>query len=726
MWGLPDPGDGRPLAVVPVVLLLVVASTAGSSAAWSAETDGPIATTSDEPVQLHPGPGSGLVDGPTRSDWESAFGPNVQNCLYTFISITNVGTTEQTVTIQPYGLNGSPVDGGRYEPTEDTVTVKSFEPQGSLQPSSSDTTVDDGGNGRSQERVTVELFDPEGNEDAQESMLPPAPWRPIGLSARSPGVRGCFVPAPGYVDEDGEPVALPPLPALLDPTTGRATPLASGAPPANALWQLHSESGFDSSMMLFGLEDGHLRIVTSVTDADLIPWAAGIFTTTHSFAGFTLTWCQKERRPPGGPPKGEANPPRYLLSGVDAVDRCRVHGHLELTTGQFVPDDPSAVSRTADPLVTSLHPDNPALGDVTGTFDPETLAFTADAPSGATPPIPGTFVPLFGPDRAFVVDTALVGSDAVDDRPTPVPSKPVTSNPATLAPVGTPLPPSSDATHTQQSPMPYESSPEKGVPTDVVTPHRALTAVPTIPGPGGTPAAPRTLPARRTPDATTFEPVGGVAPWPVVWYFGDGEVGVGRRVTHTYTDSGDVTAAAVLLPPGTDPEAWVNRPEPDAPPGSDGFVEALVRRGALLVEPVDLHVQNPDLFETLSSKTHAYNDNLDRVPGTIKRVVGNERINAEVDLSNGSTLHVVARMAADGAVTTFERGRLDHPTLVATTDEETAWEIARADDPADAALHAVRDGRIRWHGRGNAVAIVKAEVVKVVVKVYVVVTDFLG
>lgn len=208
------------------------------------------------------------------------------------------------------------------------------------------------------------------------------------------------------------------------------------------------------------------------------------------------------------------------------------------------------------------------------------------------------------------------------------------------------------------------------------------------------------------------------------WEFGDGATGTGETATHTYSEPGTFDVTLTVRPPGSGPD--LSRPF-DAEPGTPEFTDEWIRRGGTLRDTVQItseDILGDDLFTSLNQSVEQYNDNVDRLPDIIRNVVANERINADIRLSDGGTLEIGIQ-TRNGRVTEFQRGHLDNPTLTGSTSEGTAREIAASGDPATTALNAVQSGEIQYSGVG-ATNSIKTEATKIAIKVYFVIRDLIG
>ena len=130
----------------------------------------------------------------------------------------------------------------------------------------------------------------------------------------------------------------------------------------------------------------------------------------------------------------------------------------------------------------------------------------------------------------------------------------------------------------------------------------------------------------------------------------------------------------------------------------------------------DIPRHEPTLFERLSDYVDVYNENLEKMPGFVRMLGGNERIALEIALDNGSVL-TIGVVTSEGRITEFSKGELEDPTLRVWTDEATVNSIITSDDPAGSAFYALKRGHIRYSGVGT-IKKLRIAGVKVVMRIY--------
>lgn len=111
-----------------------------------------------------------------------------------------------------------------------------------------------------------------------------------------------------------------------------------------------------------------------------------------------------------------------------------------------------------------------------------------------------------------------------------------------------------------------------------------------------------------------------------------------------------------------------------------------------------------------------YNKNSDKVPSVVKTLFGNERINAQITLTNGSVI-VIGGVTKDGKVIEAKEGGIDNPTMEVSVSEAAIGEISSSKDPAGAFQGALNSKKISYHGVSTG-AKIKLGIVSVVSRAY--------
>jgi len=107
-----------------------------------------------------------------------------------------------------------------------------------------------------------------------------------------------------------------------------------------------------------------------------------------------------------------------------------------------------------------------------------------------------------------------------------------------------------------------------------------------------------------------------------------------------------------------------------------------------------------DLFSELSAQAELYNENFDKVPSLVKRLVASEEIAGKIELENGKMLYVTALMRG-GKVGDFYKYDTPNdpnsqfgPTITVESDEETVREILESEDPLREAVEQMNEGSL--------------------------------
>ncbi|USH00772.1 hypothetical protein K1720_04910 [Thermococcus argininiproducens] len=132
-------------------------------------------------------------------------------------------------------------------------------------------------------------------------------------------------------------------------------------------------------------------------------------------------------------------------------------------------------------------------------------------------------------------------------------------------------------------------------------------------------------------------------------------------------------------------------------------------------KPIEV-VEEQTLFDLLREYVPTYNENADNMPGFIKRIAGNERIDLEITLENESILNIGV-VTEGGYIMEFSKGKISNPTMRVWTNEGVARRIINSEDPASTGVNALKMGEIRYSGVGFGRTL-RIFVVKIVIKVY--------
>lgn len=137
----------------------------------------------------------------------------------------------------------------------------------------------------------------------------------------------------------------------------------------------------------------------------------------------------------------------------------------------------------------------------------------------------------------------------------------------------------------------------------------------------------------------------------------------------------------------------------------DGFVTSadasLMILKAIGIEGMPVEGPKAQLYRDLERDAKGYNANIDRVPRLVRTLAGSERIDAQVQVKDGSTL--LLRIETNGGrITRMQeiRARGEDATIVAYATEGAVRGVMEAPEPAGAFQRAAAAGEIRYEGRG--------------------------
>jgi hypothetical protein len=130
-----------------------------------------------------------------------------------------------------------------------------------------------------------------------------------------------------------------------------------------------------------------------------------------------------------------------------------------------------------------------------------------------------------------------------------------------------------------------------------------------------------------------------------------------------------------------------------------------IREADLYKAPDNSNVEN-DLFTELSVKTELYNQNFDKVPLILQRLVGSEQIAGKIKLENGEMLYVTLLMRG-GKVgdlyrydTPADPKSKFEPSMNVETDEQTVRKILDAEDPLRETVNSMNENSFNVKAKG--------------------------
>lgn len=130
-----------------------------------------------------------------------------------------------------------------------------------------------------------------------------------------------------------------------------------------------------------------------------------------------------------------------------------------------------------------------------------------------------------------------------------------------------------------------------------------------------------------------------------------------------------------------------------------------IKKADLYEAPKNTTTEN-NLFTELSEKTELYNQNFDKVPGILKRLVASEEIAGEVKLDNGEMLYVTLLMRG-GKVGEFYRYDTPNdpnskfgPSITVETDEKTIRKVLDSEEPLKETVKAMNEDSLKVETKG--------------------------
>lgn len=112
------------------------------------------------------------------------------------------------------------------------------------------------------------------------------------------------------------------------------------------------------------------------------------------------------------------------------------------------------------------------------------------------------------------------------------------------------------------------------------------------------------------------------------------------------------------------------------------------------------HNTGDDLFKELSTKAEPYNQNFDKVPSIVKKLVGSEDILVKIKLENGGTLSV-AVTTNNGKIETFSKYDSKsnfEPSIIVKTDEKIVRKVIDSKNPFMEVFKFMKNGSVKVDG----------------------------
>lgn len=140
------------------------------------------------------------------------------------------------------------------------------------------------------------------------------------------------------------------------------------------------------------------------------------------------------------------------------------------------------------------------------------------------------------------------------------------------------------------------------------------------------------------------------------------------------------------------------------------------------VKNVELTSEN--VVKAIEDSKATYNENVDQIPGFVRSIIGNERINVQIDMDDGSTVEFGV-VFQNARIVKVDEPRIDDPTMRASTTENAIQNIAESENPVDAAIDALRNGDIQYEGT-DTTSNIKTQTTKILTKILGTLKDFLN
>jgi hypothetical protein len=115
----------------------------------------------------------------------------------------------------------------------------------------------------------------------------------------------------------------------------------------------------------------------------------------------------------------------------------------------------------------------------------------------------------------------------------------------------------------------------------------------------------------------------------------------------------------------------------------------------LLLLPLVTALEVPDLDQTKDD----YNNNIEKIPGFIRKLIGTERINCYIETAGGEEV-VLSAVTEKGMIEELELEELEEPTMIVHTSEATIEAILEAEDPVARLKQALKDDELTYEAQG--------------------------
>lgn len=113
-----------------------------------------------------------------------------------------------------------------------------------------------------------------------------------------------------------------------------------------------------------------------------------------------------------------------------------------------------------------------------------------------------------------------------------------------------------------------------------------------------------------------------------------------------------------------------------------------------------------DLFSELSAKFELYNENFNKVPAVVKRLVASEEIAGKIQLDNGKMLYVTLQMKGAKVGDFYKYDTPEDPnskfgpSITVETDEKTIRQVLDSKDPLEETIDCMNNESIKVETEG--------------------------
>ena len=104
-------------------------------------------------------------------------------------------------------------------------------------------------------------------------------------------------------------------------------------------------------------------------------------------------------------------------------------------------------------------------------------------------------------------------------------------------------------------------------------------------------------------------------------------------------------------------------------------------------------------FEEVNEWKDEYNNYIDNLPGFLRHLRGEERINCEITLKDDSTM-IIGVILSGPRIVQLQEGALDKPSAEVRMSEDTMRNILKSGSPIEAVAEALKKGDITYQPYG--------------------------